>query len=148
MNNIQILRPFGPSIVKLSMPEDLIKKLNDYVDRTVLDNEKLSQLDHSNQLAGKVKQEFLLENQFMQDTYPEALGRVNHANKIIEYQFSEDAGPMSHPVQPDSYIEINNFYTATVYNKGAEVVRILQTLIGKPAFFAGSSIQILRQRPG
>ena len=67
MNNIQILRPFGPSIVKLSMPEDLIKKLNDYVDRTVLDNEKLSQLDHSNQLAGKVKQEFLLENQYYQE---------------------------------------------------------------------------------
>ena len=67
MSKLEIIRPFGPSIVKLSMPNDLIKKLNDYVDRIVSDEEKLSELDHSNQLAGKVKQEFLLENDFMQD---------------------------------------------------------------------------------
>ena len=66
MSDIQILRPFGPSIVKLSIPDDLVKKLNDYTDRIILDEEKIKKLDHSNQLAGKVKQEFLLENEFMQ----------------------------------------------------------------------------------
>jgi aminopeptidase N len=45
-------------------------------------------------------------------------------------QFPEDAGPMAHPVRPDSYIEINNFYTVTIYEKGAEVVRMMQTLVG------------------
>ena len=66
MSDLQILRPFGPSIVKLSIPDDLVKKLNDYTDRIILDEEKITKLDHSNQLAGKVKQEFLLENEFMQ----------------------------------------------------------------------------------
>ena len=67
MSDIQILRPFGPSIVKLSIPDDLVKKLNDYTDKIILDEEKITKLDHSNQLAGKVKQEFLLENEFMQE---------------------------------------------------------------------------------
>ena len=67
MSDLQILRPFGPSIVKLSIPDDLVKKLNDYTDRIILDEEKIKKLDHSNQLAGKVKQEFLLENEFMQE---------------------------------------------------------------------------------
>ena len=67
MSDLQILRPFGPSIVKLSIPNDLVKKLNDYTDRIILDEEKIIKLDHSNQLAGKVKQEFLLENEFMQE---------------------------------------------------------------------------------
>ena len=66
MSELQILRPFGPSIVKLSIPDSLVKKLNDYTDRIILDEEKITKLDHSNQLAGKVKQEFLLENEFMQ----------------------------------------------------------------------------------
>ena len=60
MSDLQILRPFGPSIVKLSIPEDLVKKLNDYTDKIILDEEKITKLDYSNQLAGKVKQEFLL----------------------------------------------------------------------------------------
>ena len=67
MSDLQILRPFGPSIVKLSIPEDLVKKLNDYTDKIILDEEKITKLDYSNQLAGKVKQEFLLENDFMQE---------------------------------------------------------------------------------
>ena len=67
MSDIQILRPFGPSIVKLSIPDDLVKKLNDYTDKIILDEEKITKLDYSNQLAGKVKQEFLLENEFMQE---------------------------------------------------------------------------------
>ncbi len=67
MSDLQIIRPFGPSIVKLSIPDDLIQKLNDYTDRVISDEEKIKKLDHSNQLAGKVKQEFLLENEFMQE---------------------------------------------------------------------------------
>jgi len=67
MSDLQILRPFGPSIVKLSIPDDLVKKLNDYTDKIILDVEKTTKLDYSNQLAGKVKQEFLLENDFMQE---------------------------------------------------------------------------------
>ena len=67
MNDLQILRPFGPSIVKLSIPDEIINKLNDYVDTIVSDQKKMLKLDHSNQLAGKVKQEFLLENEFMQE---------------------------------------------------------------------------------
>ena len=47
-------------------------------------------------------------------------------------------GPMAHPVRPDSYIEINNFYTATVYNKGAEVIRMMQTLLGQKLFREGN----------
>jgi aminopeptidase N len=52
-------------------------------------------------------------------------------------QFAEDAGPMAHPVRPDSYIEINNFYTSTVYEKGAEVIRMVQTVLGREAFRRG-----------
>ena len=53
MSDLQILRPFGPSIVKITMPDELIKSLNSYVDKTILDEEKVSKLDHSSQLAGK-----------------------------------------------------------------------------------------------
>ena len=67
MSDLQILRPFGPSIVKLTIPDDLVKKLNDYTDRIILNEEKITKLDFANQLAGKVKQEFLLENKFMQE---------------------------------------------------------------------------------
>ncbi len=67
MSDIQVIRPFGPSIVKLRIPDELIKKLNDYVDQTISNQEKVSALDHSSQLAGKVKQEFLLENKFMEE---------------------------------------------------------------------------------
>jgi len=55
-------------------------------------------------------------------------------------QFAEDAGPMAHPVRPDSYMEINNFYTATVYEKGAEVVRMIHTLLGAEAFRRGADL--------
>ena len=77
MSDLQILRPFGPSIVKITMPDELIKSLNNYVDKTILDEKKVSELDHSNQLAGKVKQEFLLENKFMEEIkWGQFLGRA------------------------------------------------------------------------
>ena len=59
-------------------------------------------------------------------------------------QFPEDAGPMAHPVRPDSYIEISNFYTATVYEKGAEVVRMMQTLVGREGFARGMTLYFER----
>ena len=59
-------------------------------------------------------------------------------------QFAEDAGPLAHPVRPDRYIEINNFYTATVYEKGAEVVRMLQTLLGREGFRKGMDLYFER----
>ncbi|MHB0917122.1 MAG: DUF3458 domain-containing protein, partial [Thiobacillus sp.] len=59
-------------------------------------------------------------------------------------QFPEDAGPMAHPVRPASYAEINNFYTATVYNKGAEVVRMIHTLLGRAGFRAGMDLYFQR----
>ena len=67
MSDIQILRPFGPSIVKLTIPQDMISKINDYVDRIIINDNKIAELDHSSQLAGKVQQEFLLENNFMEE---------------------------------------------------------------------------------
>ena len=63
---INILRPFGPSVAKLTMPKQLIDILNDYVDKTILDIGKLDELDHGGKLAGNVKQEFKLENDFLE----------------------------------------------------------------------------------
>jgi aminopeptidase N len=59
-------------------------------------------------------------------------------------QFPEDAGPMAHPVRPDQYLEINNFYTVTVYEKGAEVVRMMQTLVGRDGFAKGMTLYFQR----
>ena len=59
-------------------------------------------------------------------------------------QFPEDAGPMAHPVRPDSYMEINNFYTPTVYEKGAEVVRMMHTLVGRDGFAKGMTLYFQR----
>ena len=62
-----------------------------------------------------------------------AVKRIEDVRVLRTAQFPEDAGPMAHPVRPDSYVEINNFYTVTIYEKGAEVVRMMQTLSGAPA---------------
>ena len=59
-------------------------------------------------------------------------------------QFAEDAGPMAHPVRPESYVEINNFYTMTVYEKGSEVVRMYQTLFGRDGFRQGMDLYFKR----
>jgi aminopeptidase N len=61
-----------------------------------------------------------------------AVKRIEDVRVLRTVQFAEDAGPMSHPVRPDSYVEINNFYTVTIYEKGAEVVRMMQTLVATP----------------
>ncbi len=66
------------------------------------------------------------------DASSRAVKRIEDVRVLRTAQFPEDAGPMAHPVRPDSYIEINNFYTVTIYEKGAEVVRMMQTLAGLP----------------
>jgi aminopeptidase N len=63
---------------------------------------------------------------------------------LRQAQFPEDAGPMAHPVRPDSFVEINNFYTVTVYEKGAEVVRMYQTLLGRDGFRKGMDLYFMR----
>jgi aminopeptidase N len=72
------------------------------------------------------------------------LSRIRDVRSLRAAQFPEDAGPMAHPVRPSSYIEINNFYTATVYQKGAEVVRMIRALIGQEAFRRGMDIYFAR----
>lgn len=73
-----------------------------------------------------------------------AVKRIDDVRTLRQLQFSEDAGPMSHPVRPDSYEEINNFYTVTVYEKGAEVVRMYQTLLGRDGFRKGMDLYFQR----
>src|SRR5256714_1595447 len=69
-----------------------------------------------------------------------AVKRIEDVRVLRTAQFPEDAGPMAHPVRPDSYVEINNFYTSTVYDKGAEVVRMMQTLVGRDGFARGITL--------
>ncbi|MEO8060266.1 MAG: aminopeptidase N [Burkholderiales bacterium] len=73
-----------------------------------------------------------------------AVKRIEDVRRLREAQFPEDAGPMAHPVRPDSYVEINNFYTATVYEKGAEVVRMMHTLVGREGFARGLTLYFER----
>ncbi len=73
-----------------------------------------------------------------------AVKRIEDVRRLRASQFPEDAGPMAHPVRPDAYFEINNFYTATVYEKGAEVVRMMHTLVGDPGFKKGITLYFER----
>jgi aminopeptidase N len=73
-----------------------------------------------------------------------AVGRIEAVRDLRQYQFGEDAGPMAHPVRPDTYSAIDNFYTATVYEKGAEVVRMMHTLVGRDGFARGMKLYFER----
>ncbi|MFD2297863.1 aminopeptidase N [Paracidovorax citrulli] len=73
-----------------------------------------------------------------------AVKRIEDVRVLRTVQFPEDAGPMAHPVRPDSYVEINNFYTVTIYEKGAEVVRMMHTLVGRDGFAAGMKLYFER----
>ena len=84
------------------------------------------------------------DQEFSGDQGSRAVKRLADVRGLRAGQFREDAGPLAHPVRPDSYIEIDNFYTATVYQKGAEVVRMLHTLIGPEAFRRGMDLYIAR----
>ncbi|MBN8463655.1 MAG: aminopeptidase N [Dechloromonas sp.] len=77
------------------------------------------------------------DQEFGADLHNRSIARIREVRGLRAAQFPEDAGPMAHPVRPASFVEINNFYTATVYEKGAEVIRMIQTLIGRDGFRAG-----------
>ncbi len=80
------------------------------------------------------------DQSFTEDVLSQAVMRIHDVTALRETQFPEDAGPLAHPVRPDSYIEINNFYTSTIYNKGAEVLRMLQTILGRAMFRKGMDL--------
>ncbi|HHJ34281.1 MAG TPA: aminopeptidase N [Gammaproteobacteria bacterium] len=84
------------------------------------------------------------DQQFTADMNAVAPKRIDDVNILRTAQFAEDAGPMAHPIQPDSYQEINNFYTVTVYNKGAEIIRMIHTLLGARNFRLGMDLYFER----
>jgi aminopeptidase N len=96
------------------------------------------------QLSLKEGLTVLRDQQFSADTHSAAVARIRAVDYIRTHQFPEDAGPMAHPVRPDEYLEINNFYTPTVYEKGAEVIRMLATLLGRERFRRGMDLYFER----
>ncbi|NVK87411.1 MAG: aminopeptidase N [Gammaproteobacteria bacterium] len=84
------------------------------------------------------------DQQFTEDMRSKAVKRIDDVKVIRSFQFAEDAGPMAHPIRPDSYIEMNNFYTVTVYNKGAEVIRMLHSILGEDGFQKGMQLYFKR----
>lgn len=82
--------------------------------------------------------------EFSADMNSRTVKRIEDVAYLRTHQFAEDAGPMAHPVRPDSFIEISNFYTLTVYEKGAEVVRMVRTLLGTEGFRKGSDLYFER----
>ena len=84
------------------------------------------------------------DQEFSADQGSRVVKRIGDVRALRAAQFREDAGPLAHPVQPDSYITIDNFYTATVYNKGAEVIRMMATIIGREAFRRGMDLYFAR----
>ena len=84
------------------------------------------------------------DQEYGADTYSRAVTRIQEVRSLRANQFPEDAGPMKHPVRPQSYQEIRNFYTMTVYEKGAEVVRMQHTLLGEEKFQAGMQLYFQR----
>ncbi len=84
------------------------------------------------------------DQEYSAGEYSRPVVRIQEVRDLRNRQFPEDAGPMAHPVRPDSYVEINNFYTATVYDKGAEVVRMYATILGKEGFRRGMDLYFKR----
>ncbi|MFN3586549.1 MAG: aminopeptidase N, partial [Moraxellaceae bacterium] len=84
------------------------------------------------------------DQQFSADMLSASVQRIEDVNFLRAWQFAEDAGPLAHPVRPESFVEINNFYTATVYEKGAEIVRMLHTVLGEERFRRGTDLYFSR----
>ena len=84
------------------------------------------------------------DQSFSADMGSPPVKRIEDVRGLRAAQFPEDAGPLAHPIRPDSYIEIGNFYTATIYTKGAEVIRMMHTLLGPEKFRAGSDLYFER----
>ena len=84
------------------------------------------------------------DQEFSSDVRSRPVSRIDDVSVLRTHQFPEDSGPLAHPVRPASYIEINNFYTPTIYEKGAELVRMIQTLIGVADFRKGIALYLTR----
>ena len=84
------------------------------------------------------------DQEFSADRGMREINRIQDVRIMRTHQFDEDASPMAHPIRPDQVMEMNNFYTVTVYNKGAEVIRMLHTLLGETGFQAGMQLYVSR----
>jgi aminopeptidase N len=84
------------------------------------------------------------DQEFSADMNSRSLQRIDDVQSLRRMQFPEDAGPLAHPIRPDNYIEINNFYTMTVYEKGAEVIRMFHTLLGAPTYRKATDLYFSR----
>lgn len=80
------------------------------------------------------------DQEFSADTFSRTLKRVDDSHDIKSYQFREDSGPLAHPIRPDSYMVMKNFYTGTAYDKGAEVIRALKNILGEEKFSKGMNL--------
>ena len=96
------------------------------------------------QLALKEGLTVFREQQYAGDRYSPSVARIQAVRNLFSSQFPEDAGPMAHAVRPPSYEEISNFYTSTIYSKGAELVRMMRTLVGAAAFRKGIDLYFQR----
>ena len=82
------------------------------------------------------------DQEFSSDLGSRAVNRINNVRTMRGLQFAEDASPMAHPIRPDKVIEMNNFYTLTVYEKGAEIIRMMHTLLGEENFQKGMQLYL------
>lgn len=84
------------------------------------------------------------DQEFSADHHSRAVQRIDDVSHLRKFQFPEDASPLAHPIRPDNYIEINNFYTMTVYEKGAEVIRMMRTILGEHNYRKGTDLYFSR----
>ena len=84
------------------------------------------------------------DQQFTSDTRSEAIKRINDVKDLRSRQFREDSGPLAHPVRPEEFVEINNFYTATIYEKGAEIISMLKLLVGDRDYYKAVKLYFSR----
>jgi aminopeptidase N len=84
------------------------------------------------------------DQEFTADLHSRTVARIDDVAHLRRSQFPEDAGPLAHPIRPDNYIEINNFYTMTVYEKGAEVIRMIRTILGTKNYRKGTDLYFTR----
>lgn len=82
------------------------------------------------------------DQEFSSDLNDRTIERLKNVQRLRHHQFAEDASPMAHPIRPESFIEINNFYTSTVYEKGSEIIRMIHTLIGEKSFQKGMALYV------
>lgn len=84
------------------------------------------------------------DQEYSMDHSSQALVRIDNVNDLRNYQFAEDAGPNAHPIRPSSCFAVDNFFTATIYEKGSEIIRMMQTMVGRPGFRKGMDLYFER----